>query len=82
MKSSCSLDVYISCREYGYFSLESLIAIAFGRYVNLQRGESDKLTEDANKIMSTTREDEKIPGGVLLAGLCRFFIDDYNIVFS
>ena len=76
VKSSCSLNtcIIISCREYGYFTTESLIATAFGRYVNLQRGEADQITDDAKKVLKTTQEEAAISPATLLACLCRFYI--------
>ena len=44
-----SLDTKVNfslsmCRVYSSFTLESIIATAFGRQINLQSGESDNLT--------------------------------------
>ena len=61
------------CREYEYFTLESLIATAFGRYVSLQRGEADKITEDAKEVFKSTQEEAVISPQVILACLCTFY---------
>ena len=39
------------CRVYSSFTLESIIATAFGRQINLQRGESDDLTRAMDVIV-------------------------------
>ena len=44
MISLCSLTV----RTYGSFTMETILATAFGRVVNIQQGESDKLTKAAH----------------------------------
>ena len=33
------------CRVYGSFTMETILATAFGRRVNVQRGESDELSK-------------------------------------
>ena len=42
---------------YGQFTMETIMATAFGRVLNLQRGEGDQLTEAANAIFSGVRSD-------------------------
>ena len=59
-------------REYGLFTMEALIATAFGRYVNLQRGEADQLTDDAKEIFHATHEQAALSPHTLLVCLCRF----------
>ena len=59
-------------REYGNFTMETLIATAFGRYVNLQRGEADLITEDAKELFSATHEEAALSPDTLLVCLCRF----------
>ena len=39
------------CRVYSSFTLESIIATAFGRQINLQKGESDDLTKAMDVAM-------------------------------
>ena len=36
---------FLIIRTYGSFTLETILATAFGRVVNIQQGESDELTE-------------------------------------
>ena len=43
-------------RTFGSFTMETILAIAFGRVVNLQKGEADELTLAAQGIF---RESEK-----------------------
>ena len=59
-------------REYGYYTMESLIATAFGRYVNLQRGETELITEDVKEVLKSTHEEAIISPAEILVCLCRF----------
>ena len=36
--------------------MEVILAVAFGRVVNVQRGEADRLTEAAQSILANTQE--------------------------
>ena len=67
------------CREYGYFTMESLIATAFGRYVNLQRGEADKITKEAKEVFKSTQEESVISPQVILACLCTFHTNLWQV---
>jgi thromboxane-A synthase len=68
-ESGKSVEVF---REYGSFTLETLIATAFGRYVNLQRGEADQLTEAASTVFHESTEGASLEPFVLLIGLSNF----------
>ena len=60
------------CRVYGSFTMETLIATAFGRYVNIQRGEADQLTEAARTVIGALDEgNAKFSQELLLVGLCK-----------
>jgi cytochrome P450 len=59
-------------REYGYFTTESLIATAFGRYVNLQRGEADQITEDARGVIQSSEDEATLSPDTLLICLANF----------
>ena len=52
------LSLYL-LRKYGDFTMETILATAFGRKIDIQRGESDKLTEAAATIFSDTHEQKK-----------------------
>ena len=53
--------------------METLIATAFGRYVDIQRGEADQLTDAAAAIFKGLQEgDAKISPEALLVGLCEY----------
>ena len=54
--------------------METLIATAFGRYVNLQRGEADKLAEDARILVSSGRENQVLSPEATLALICKFYL--------
>ena len=43
-------------RLYGSFTMESLLATAFGRVIDVQRGQSDELTKAAGTIFGRTHE--------------------------
>ena len=45
-------------RVYGSFTMESIVATAFGRFVNLQKGEGDKLTDAAGKMFASIQENQ------------------------
>ena len=56
MHIELSLDTKVNfglsmCRIYSAFTLESIVATAFGRQINLQRGESDDLTRAMDVIV-------------------------------
>ena len=42
-------------RIYGEFTMESILAAAFGRVINIQRGEADEVTEAAKGIFAAGR---------------------------
>ena len=41
---------------FGLYTMEVILAVAFGRVVNVQRGEADRLTEAAQSILANTQE--------------------------
>lgn len=57
---------------YGSFTMETLIATAFGRYVDLQRGEADQLTEAAAEIFRASEEQSSLSPDALLVPLSNF----------
>ena len=56
--------------------METLIATLFGQYVNLQRGEADKLTDAANTVFRAGGEGSPHAPDILIALLCKYFV--YN----
>ena len=40
------------CRVYSNFTLETILATAFGRRINLQRGESDQFSKSMELLLS------------------------------
>ena len=44
---------------YGSFTMETILATAFGRIVKLQKGESDSLAEAATDMFAETNEKHK-----------------------
>ena len=53
------------CRIYGEFTMESILAAAFGRVINIQKGEADEVTEAAKGVFAAGR-DKKIQISVAL----------------
>ena len=50
--------------------METLIATAFGRYVNIQRGEADQITKCASDIFRATEDGSPNAPDVIIAFLC------------
>ena len=50
------------------------MATAFGRYVNLQRGEADKFTEDARTLVNSGQEDQVLTPELTLTLICKFYL--------
>ena len=46
------------CRVYGYFTLEAILATAFGRRVDLQKGESDEFSKAMNHLATSFGDGE------------------------
>jgi len=69
-ESGKSLDVF---RTYGSFTMETILAVAFGRVIDLQHGEADQLTDACAAIFSTIQEGNVLSGPLiifLLSELC------------
>ena len=47
-----------ACSNYKSFTMETILAVAFGRVVNLQRGEADQLTDACLALFSSIQEGE------------------------
>lgn len=58
-------------RFYGAFTLESILAAAFGRVINLQRGEADEVTEAAKGVFDGGKD--KVVRFCLFI-LCKFLL--------
>ena len=52
--------------------METLIATAFGRYVDFQRGEANELTEAAAEIIRALADQSSLSPDALLVPLCKF----------
>ena len=63
-------------RVYGAFTMETLIATAFGRHVNIQRGEADQITQGANSIFRAAEDGSPNAPDVLMALLCKHWALD------
>ena len=53
------------------------MAIAFGRYINVQNGEQDELTEAAGKIFRTAQEDR-----ILSLQMSEFILCKYMMIWT
>ena len=59
-------------RMFGAFTMETIVAIAFGRVVDIQRGENDELTNAANLVFRGAEEGNKTSLNVILPLLSKF----------
>lgn len=50
--------MHVFFRVYGSFTMETLLATAFGRIVDVQRGESDELAKAAAAVFNRSQEGE------------------------
>ena len=50
----------IVCRLYGRFTLETIMATAFGRSVDLQHGESDEFVKAAHELFRSDNETNSV----------------------
>lgn len=57
-------------RLYGAFTLESILAAAFGRVINLQRGEADEVTKAAKGVFDSARGPLSLLFGIFI--LCKY----------
>ena len=48
--------LYTTYRVFGSFTMETILATAFGRQMNLQRGESDELSEAVGTLVGSFSE--------------------------
>lgn len=58
------------CRIYGQFTMETILATAFGRVVNIQRGEADKLADAANVLFAGSQTGGSFAAARLSLILC------------
>ena len=59
-------------RIFGSFTMESILATAFGRKINVQRGEADELTTAAMKVFAFSRN--IVVGGIVVALLSTYVV--------
>lgn len=59
------MGMYYSFRTYGSFTMETILATAFGRVIDIQRGESDELTAAVDSIFRGAQEGQSMDGAVL-----------------
>ena len=63
-----SVDVF---EYFGRYTMEVILASAFGRYKDIQSTEErDKLTDSADAIFGSTRDSSKLNGAVVRKWLC------------
>ena len=59
-------------RTYGSFTMETILATAFGRVVDVQRGESDELTRAANTQFRRAEEGNSTSRSFLLVLISKY----------
>lgn len=57
--------------------METILATAFGRVIDIQRGESDQLTEAAAAVFSSAHEGKKT--SMMYLGM---ILSEYNVLLS
>ena len=68
--SGKSVDVF---EYFGRYTMEVILASAFGRYKDIQSTEErDKLTDAADAVFGSTRESSMLDGAVLIKWLCEW----------
>lgn len=66
--------LHIIYRTFGAFTMETIVAIAFGRVIDIQRGENDELTNAANVMFRGAEEGNKTSLAVLLPLLSKLIV--------
>ena len=65
--------------------MESLIANAFGQYVNVQRGEADHITKGAKAVFRSADDGSALSMDIFTAVLCKlctcFYFHNYATLF-
>ena len=65
--------------------METILATAFGRVINLQRGEGDKLTEAAGVLFSGFQENQIMTVPFVKTIMCELYIlqhkESFNILY-
>ena len=56
-------------RTYGSFTMETILATAFGRVMDIQRGESDELTSAVDSIFRGVQEGQSLNASYLITVL-------------
>ena len=57
---------------YGDYTMETILATAFGCVVNIQRGESHQLLEAASTVFKVAEEGKKMSKFFITMLLCKF----------
>ena len=53
-------------RIYGRFTMETILAIAFGRIVEIQKGDSDEIVEVAREIFQSSDEKNSVSIAIII----------------
>ena len=53
-------------RTYGSFTMETILATAFGRVMDIQRGESDELTSAVDSLFIGVQEGQLMNASILI----------------
>ena len=65
-----------ACRTYGSFTMETILAVAFGRVIDLQHGEADQLTDACAAMFSNVQEGNKMSGRFIIVLICKLFVSE------
>ena len=60
------LHVQSILRTYGSFTMEIILATAFGQVIDVQRGESDELTTAIDSFFRGTQEGQSLSVAVII----------------
>ena len=63
---------FLAIRTYGSFTMETILATAFGRVIDVQRGESDELTRAVDSIFRSVQEGRSFDGAALISLFSKF----------
>ena len=63
----------ITHRTYGSFTMETIVATAFGRVIDIQRGEGDQLTQACAAIFSAFQEGTSVSLESMVLVLCELW---------
>ena len=67
-------NVFLVFRTYGSFTMETILATAFGRVIEIQRGESDELTSAVDSIFRGVQEGKSMSATFVMSVLSEMIL--------